>query len=278
MNKKQQSIIMKNIDLLLLQNNEKASSLEKTLGIGSGYISRLKNNAVGISIKLLLQFSDYFKVTIDYLLHDHTNDTSTEKLLKNFFEFIYHADCTEQLYWVLQKSEIPDDDSSNIPFGPVDTIIESVSEYYDELYPEHISKCLEKHLYDSCGSFRVLWRGHLSLDKGRIINGITYSKEELTGDSFCTQVDKEGLTFTLYLYKACYYDEEETHLTEDLIEAYIVDKTGPHFLCNSLESGDFLKNKLNDLYKSASEKCNSNRLDEATITLLRLLTSNTDNQ
>lgn len=274
MDSQKQSIIMANIDLLLQQNNEKVSSLESALNVGKGYISRLRNNKIGISLDILEGVSEHFRVSIDYLLHESSYNSSAENLLVSFFEAIYQSDCDEQLYW--KRAKINDPNYEGESFGPVDTIIERIPEYYDEIYPKHIIKFLQPYLYDDEQLFGIHWLGSLSLGKGRDINGIIYSIEYLTGDYFFTKINKEDLSFTLYLYKVRYSDEDEIHQTEDLIEAYIVDKAGSHYLCNSLESGIYLNAKLNDLYRVAINKSSSNKLDESAISLLRHFTTITN--
>ena len=274
MDSQKQSIIMANIDLLLQQNNEKVSSLESALNVGKGYISRLRNNKIGISLDMLEGISKHFCVSIDYLLHESSGNSSAENLLVSFFEAIYQSDCDEQLYWKRVKINDPNYEGESL--GPVDTIIERIPEYYDEIYPKYIIKALDPYLYDDGQLFGIHWLGSLSLGKGREINGIIYSIEHLTGDYFFTKINKEDLSFTLYLYKVRYSDEDEIHQTEDLIEAYIVDEVGPHYLCNSMESGNYLNSKLNDLYRVAINKSSSNKLDESAISLLRHFTTITN--
>lgn len=262
-----QPIIIANIDMLLQHNKEKASSLEKALDVDNGYISRLRNNKVGISLKMLENISKHFQVSMDYLLHDFSSNSSSVNLLVDFFDSIYQSDCNEQLYWKRTNINAPHYEGETL--GPADTIIERISENYDKIYPEHIIKALEPYLHDDRSQFGIHWLGSLSLGMGRDINGITYSVETLTGDYFYAEVTRKDLSFTLYLYKVCYSDEKNIHHTGNLIEAYIVDATGPHYLCNSLESGNYLNSKLNDLYMTAINRSSSNVLDESVLSLLR---------
>ena len=272
MDSQKQSIIMANIDLLLQQNNEKVSHLENALNVGKGYISRLRNNKVGISLDLLERVSKHFHVSIDYLLHESSSTSVTENLLVGFFETIYQSDCNGQLYWRQAKINDPHYDEDK-PLGPADTIIEQISEHDDEMYPEYIIKALKPYSFDDDQLFGIHWIGALSLGQGRSINGIKYSRAELTGDYFYTNINKDDLSFFLYLYKVRYFDEDKNHQTEDLIEAYIDGETGSHYLCNSLESGNYLNTKLNDLYIAAINKSSSNKLDEPALSLLRRFTA-----
>lgn len=55
------------IKVLCVQNHISVSALEKSCGLGNGYISKLNKSSP--NVKKLQLIADYFGVTLDYLLN-----------------------------------------------------------------------------------------------------------------------------------------------------------------------------------------------------------------
>jgi transcriptional regulator with XRE-family HTH domain len=272
-----QKIIMDNIDALLKKRGMKPSELEKMVGIKSpGYLSRLKNikpdgTGLKMSYKLLKEIADSLKVSIDYLTLNTLNHTTDENALIDFFESLYTMSVEDSLYWqIVSLSEIEyrreNDHDFTYLYGPIATTIERATPDDFEIYPADIAKSVQRVCDDAHGF--VLWSGWLSLKQGREIEHIMYTSAFPSDDFFYTNIDK--INSTLFLYRVEYTDMENHNKLSDIIEAYLVKGEEKHFLCNSIEWGDYISSKLKDLYQIAKDKCSGTRLNENARKLLNL--------
>ena len=269
--------ILKNIDVLLKERKTYVSNLEKSIGLSKGYISRLRNDPGNntFSLKLLLAISEFFQVSIDYLLTDFDNCTSDENDLITFFESIYQASRNDNLFWSVTSLEEIND---NLPdsLGPILTEISSIPEYYSKIYPARIVKQLDKFIYNPDKYFPSLsFIGGKSLGPGKIIGGHLYDDERLIDDYYFSKITCSDQPFTLYLYKVEYLTASAESNIPDIIEAYIETNKASYYLCNSVEWGEYISRKLTALYKTAKSKAASNKLDLNAKKLIQQFNNNT---
>lgn len=61
--------IYANVKSLCKLKNTKIGLLESRIGMQTGYLSRIGNGVVNISLKTTLEIAEYFGITIDELIH-----------------------------------------------------------------------------------------------------------------------------------------------------------------------------------------------------------------
>lgn len=260
---KQQLIIMNNIDNLLKKRKIKRSSLEDEVGVSRGYLSRLKkanpdDNVLNMSYELFNKIADVLKVSMDYLMLNSMQNTIDEIALIDFIESLYAMSTEGTIFWnVFSRKQIDsiDDPDDFYKLGPISkTVFET-----GENNPEG-------------RSYEYPWIGWLSLGHGRKIGNSIYTNVTITDDFFLAYIEK--IESTLYLYKVEYTDEDGENKLSDLIEAYLVNASDIHFLCNSIEWNKFISSKLGDLYQIARDSSSVTRLDEGARKLLNLFNNN----
>lgn len=93
---------------LCKDNNEKPTNVLKSIGVSSGNLNNWKN---GTSVKsdILVQLSEHFNVTTDYLLGKEKNEFTklnvAEKLLLKMFNSFSDEDKIEIIQDLQQKKE-----------------------------------------------------------------------------------------------------------------------------------------------------------------------------
>lgn len=276
---KQQLIIMDNIDRLLEKQSIKRSTIEDALSISRGYLSRLKRpegKANTLSYELLKKISDYLNVSMDYLTLNTFDHTTDENSLIDFFESLYSMSIKDNLFWhVIELNElnrIEEDPDYWASLGPIAKKIEDVKLDELELFPDYIAKSVKDYIYRDSTLWSILWIGWQSLGRGRKIGDVVYTKANITGDIFHTYLEK--INSTLYLYRVEYTDSGDDNKFSNINEAYLVTGEGNHFLCNSINWGEYISSKLRDLYQIARDKCSDNRLDENARKLLKQFNAN----
>lgn len=280
---KQQQIIMNNIDRLLKKQNIKRSAVEDALTVTRGYLSRFKKpeeRAYNLSYDLLKRIADYLNVSMDYLTLNTLDHTTDENTLIDFFESLYFMSVEDSLFWhaltMKQIDRIEEEPDEWGKLGPVATKIARATPNDLEFFPDHIAKSVEEYLSQDFkhldSLWGVLWTGWLSLERGRKIGDVVFTKATITDDFFYTHLKK--INSTLYLYRVEYADADGRNKLSDIVEAYLVKGDESHFLCNSIEWGEFISSRLKDLYQIAKDKCSYPRLDENARKLLNLFNAN----
>jgi transcriptional regulator with XRE-family HTH domain len=276
---KQQLIIMDNIDRLLEKQSIKRSTIEDALSISRGYLSRLKRpegKANTLSYELLKKISDYLNVSMDYLTLNTFDHTTDENSLIDFFESLYSMSVKDNLFWhVIELNEldrIETDPDYWARLGPIAKKIENAKLDELELFPDYIAKSVKDYIYRDSTLWSILWIGWQSLGRGRKIGDVVYTKANITGDVFHTYLEK--INSTLYLYRVEYTDSGDDNKFSNINEAYLVTGDGNHFLCSSINWGEYISSKLRDLYQIARDKCSDTRLDENARKLLKQFNAN----
>ena len=78
----------KNLRGIREDNDLKQKDIAKILNVSQNTYSQYETGVISLTAEVLIKLSDYYDVSIDYLL-DRTNNPKTAKWAENFGSFLY---------------------------------------------------------------------------------------------------------------------------------------------------------------------------------------------
>jgi transcriptional regulator with XRE-family HTH domain len=85
-----------NLKLLRLQHSLKQDDIASILKVTSASVSRLESNLISPSVEVLLATSDYFKVSVDYLLKSEIQSSESTSVFADFSIYMNKFNKSEQ--------------------------------------------------------------------------------------------------------------------------------------------------------------------------------------
>ena len=218
------TIIVNNINFLLKKKGNKIGELEANCGVSAGYLSKLsKDPSMKPSIEFLINVSDYYKVSIDFLVSTDISAISpSEAYLYGFLNKLLSDTFQNKLYWQIETAN----DLNSLTAdknGNVDHPLFGLETFYmkgETDYPEEITRTT---FNSNAYGFNTVIDGH------------------------CFNLKMKNSTY-IYLMKICKDVYHTGNKLAHRIEAWLWSPlAGKQYLCDNLDDSE-LSNVLNTLY------------------------------
>ena len=232
------NVFIKNVYHLAKEKRIKIGELEETVGVGSGYLSRVKKEASAKpSLEFVVKVSDMLDTSIDIMIYaDLERMTSTENYLASFFERLKEDTHSGELTW---EMESPDD--LNCYFKQY-SVTEDEEELYDLEDPANPLFTLIDVVEESGEVFTKQGFRSAAFGWDTLIASACYN----------THIAEDTVVYLMSII-ASDMEEEGDGPEEKVLEVWIV-KSGkePQFLCSDYVEGP-LQLLIEDLYTAAAE-------------------------
>ena len=232
------NVFIKNVYHLAKAKRIKIGELEETVGVGSGYLSRVKKEASAKpSLEFVVKVSDMLDTSIDTMIYaDLEKMTSTENYLASFFERLKEDTRSGEMVWEMEAA-----DDLNGYFKQY-SATEDEEEIYDLEEPTNPLFTLIDVVEESGEVFTRQGFRSAAFGWDTLIASACYN----------THIAEDTVVYIMSII-ASDMEEEGDEPEEKVLEVWII-KNGkePQFLCSDYVEGP-LKLLIEDLYTAAAE-------------------------